>query len=253
MALRRASSETVPMMSSSVGGRGWPRRRMAAGVVLGVAAAGVGLANVGVGEDPFRQCDRQCRDAYGFYDRAITGERTGLLGRNCACSRKGQRFGVEQPWRSRQAWNESFWCGNFSTSLVCASDPRDAGRTPRTTTREEAAIQGLAVLHCGECAACSTMQDLLVLNSTREFATLVVTRCATAYAKPKWLGGHRNVEQLRKCMREAGVGFSEVNSAAWAKPANKPSCMDCWTGARHRARCAQRFEYSRTSCRCPRR
>ncbi|EOD23761.1 hypothetical protein EMIHUDRAFT_424486 [Emiliania huxleyi CCMP1516] len=73
------------------------------------------------------------------------------------------------------------------------------------------------------------MQDLLVLNSTREFATLVVTRCATAYAKPKWAGGHRNVEQLRKCMREAGVGFSEEPAAAWAKPANKPSCMDCWT------------------------
>ena len=109
------------------------------------------------------------------------------------------------------------------------------------------------MLHCGECAACLTMQELLVLNSTREFATLVVTRCATAYAKPKWVGGHRNVEQLRKCMREAGVGFSEDTAAAWAKPANKPSCMDCWTGARHRARRAQRFEDSRTSCRCPRR
>ena len=94
-----------------------------------VAAAGLVLAcamYLGISAthtDPFNQCDRQCRDAYGFYDRSITGRRVGALGQGCACLHAGEPFGDEQPWRSKKPWNSSFWCDNFSTALVCAAEP----------------------------------------------------------------------------------------------------------------------------------
>ena len=84
------------------------------------------------------------------------------------------------------------------------------------------------MLHCGECAACSTLHDLDVLNSTRTYITSKLTACAAAFAKPSWLGGHRDRPTLERCMREAGIGFSE-DGGAWSAPAHRPSCMDCWT------------------------
>ena len=72
------------------------------------------------------------------------------------------------------------------------------------------------MLHCGECAACSTPHDLEVLNASKAFATVAVTRCATAYAKPSWLGGHRDVAKLAACMTDADIGFS-TDGGAWAE------------------------------------
>ena len=240
-----SSSEHVPMITSttSSGGGGGggsvrrlclsPRKRALAAAAVIVAVAGVGIALSGLQQDPFGQCDRQCRAAYGFYDRSITGARRGALGDSCACSRAGEPLGEEQPWRSHTPWNESFWCDDFSTALVCVA-AAEGERTPRTMSRADAELAGRTVLHCGACAACSTLHDLQVLNSSKEYATLRITKCATAYAKPKWLGGHRDVAKLRTCMREAEVGFSEDGAAAWAQPADQATCMDCWTGARHR-------------------
>ena len=183
-------------------------------------------------QDPFHECDRQCRSAYGFYDRSVTGARVGALGQHCACRRAGEPLGVLQPYQSHKAWNSSFWCGDFETSLVCVAPPPEgeveAPSAPLTMTRGEAALSGLQVLHCGACAACSTLHDLEVLNASKAFATVRVTRCATAYAKPSWMGGHRDVAKLAACLADADIGFS-TDGGAWAEPAGKPTCMDCWT------------------------
>ena len=91
------------------------------------------LTFTSLSQDPFHQCDKQCRSAYGFYDRSITGARIGVFGQRCACHRAGEPLGEEQPWRSHKPWNESFWCGDFSTSLVCATEP--AAAAPSVATR----------------------------------------------------------------------------------------------------------------------
>ena len=39
------------------------------------------------------QCDRQCREAYGFFDRNVTGEAKGLLTKSCKC--RGAPQGLE--------------------------------------------------------------------------------------------------------------------------------------------------------------
>ena len=67
-----------------------------------------------------------------------------------------------------------------------------------------------------------------MLNASKAFATVRVTRCATAYAKPSWMGGHRDVAKLAACLADADIGFS-TDGGAWAEPAGKPTCMDCWT------------------------
>ena len=65
------------------------------------------------------------------------------------------------------------------------------------------------------------MPCVQVLNASKSFATVRVTRCATAYAKPGWLGGHRDVSQLAACLAEADVGFS-TDGGAWAQVWGQP-------------------------------
>ncbi len=208
------------------------RRRRCAIFLALVAIVAAALTFMSLSQDPFHQCDKQCRSAYGFYDRSITGARIGVFGQRCACHRAGEPLGEEQPWRSHKPWNESFWCGDFSTSLVCATEPAagEVESLSATVTRSEAQLRGLTILHCGACAACSTLHDLDVLNASKAFATVSITKCATAFAKPTWLGGHRDKDKLAACLVDAGIGFSQDGSA-WAQPADKPTCMDCWTGA----------------------
>ena len=198
-----------------------PRRVFVkAGLVTAIAA----LASL-LRADPFRACDRQCRSHHGFYDRRITGARTGMLGASCACVGTDSAELGEVPRRSTKAWNETFWCGKFKTDLVCAEQSHGG---VLTMTRDAAADDALAVLHCGACGACSTRHDVAVLHDTADFATAVITRCATAYAKPTWLGGHRDLVQLRACLVTASVNFSD-DWRAWADPSAAPSCIDCWT------------------------
>eukprot|EP00320_Phaeocystis_rex_P020804 CAMPEP_0119072646 /NCGR_PEP_ID=MMETSP1178-20130426/58501_1 /TAXON_ID=33656 /ORGANISM="unid sp, Strain CCMP2000" /LENGTH=341 /DNA_ID=CAMNT_0007054671 /DNA_START=153 /DNA_END=1175 /DNA_ORIENTATION=- len=208
------------------------RRRWSCAIFLAlVVAVAAALTFTSLNQDPFRQCDKQCRSAYGFYDRSITGVRLGAFGQHCKCHRAGEPVGEEQPWRSHKPWNETFWCGDFSTPLVCAmgaaEGEADPSSTPRTVTRSDAQLLRLTILHCGACAACSTLHDLHVLNSSKAFATVRVTECATAFAKPTWLGGHRNKAKLAACLVDAGIGFSQ-NGSAWAQPVDRPTCMDCW-------------------------
>ena len=122
-------------------------------------------------QDPFHECDRQCRSAYGFYDRSVTGARVGALGQHCSCSRAGAPLGDLQPYQSHKAWNSSFWCGDFETSLVCAAPPPagevEAPSAPLTMTRGEAALQGLQV-HCGLALAFALALALALLTHELE-------------------------------------------------------------------------------------
>ena len=181
-------------------------------------------------EDTFRQCDRQCRWRYGFYQRHITGEPVShsiFSSKMCQCFRDGQKFGALQPWESLKAWNESFWCGDFKTSLVCALPSGDA-EIGVTITREQAKSRNLTILHCGQCAACSNLHDLSVLDRTKKYITSNMTACSTAFAKPKFLGGHQNVTKLIQCLHESAIDFSS-DGRSWKEPAGKSTCMDCWT------------------------
>ena len=233
-AFSSTATEQVPMIESSGAQETVVKRRVRRCALyaapLTVVAACLAISSTQ--QDPFHECDRQCRSAYGFYDRSITGARVGTFGQHCTCRREGKALGVLQPYQSHKTWNSSFWCGDFETSLVCAAPPPagelEAPSAPLTMTRSEAALRGLQVLHCGACAACSTLHDLEVLNASKTFATVRVTRCATAYAKPSWMGGHRDVAKLAACLADADIGFS-TDGSAWAEPAGKPTCMDCWT------------------------
>jgi hypothetical protein len=124
-----------------------------------------------------------CR--FGFYDRRITGVRvdhTGandtLLGGFCNCFGAGGQplTPVDQPLprASLKPWDEvDFWCGpggnssefGYNTSFVCvlAGD----GDGVQTLTRAEAVVQGLPVVHCGSCSACSHPANVRVLYETR--------------------------------------------------------------------------------------
>mmetsp|Transcript_35195 Transcript_35195/g.58308 ORF Transcript_35195/g.58308 Transcript_35195/m.58308 type:complete len:304 (+) Transcript_35195:70-981(+) len=185
---------------------------------IGTIAAAAAVMLVRWHGDPFHGCDRQCRFVHGFYNRSIIGRR--ISRRKCECySSSGVRIGGDVPFTSAKAWNESFWCGDFGTDVVCASAIR-----PETTTRTDAESRGLPILHCGTCAACSNSQDLFVLNSTRTFITVSVTKCATAYARPSWMGGHRDVKRLAECLVAEGIAFTQHSLAQSA-----PACMDCWT------------------------
>lgn len=233
-AFSSTATEQVPMIDSNgtqqTGAKRRVRRCALFAAPLAVVAACLAISSSQ--QDPFHQCDRQCRSAYGFYDRSVTGARVGTLGQHCTCRRAGVPLGALQPYESHKAWNGSFWCGDFETSLVCAvplpASEVEAPSAPLTMTRGEAALSGLQVLHCGACAACSTLHDLEVLNASEAFATVRVTRCATAYAKPSWMGGHRDVAKLAACLADSDIGFS-TDGGAWAEPAGKPTCMDCWT------------------------
>lgn len=237
-AFSSTATEQVPMIESSGSQETVVKRRVRRCALyaapLTVVAACLAISSTQ--QDPFHECDRQCRSAYGFYDRSVTGARVGTFGQHCKCERSShppfEPLGVLQPYQSHKTWNSSFWCGDFETSLVCAVPPPaselEAPSAPLTMTRSEAALRGLQVLHCGACAACSTLHDLEVLNASKTFATVRVTRCATAYAKPSWMGGHRDVAKLAACLADADIGFS-TDGSAWAEPAGKPTCMDCWT------------------------
>ena len=237
-AFSSTATEQVPMIESSGSQETVVKRRVRRCALyaapLTVVAACLAISSTQ--QDPFHECDRQCRSAYGFYDRSVTGARVGTFGQHCTCRRSShppfEPLGVLQPYQSHKTWNSSFWCGDFETSLVCAVPPPagelEAPSAPLTMTRSEAALRGLQVLHCGACAACSTLHDLEVLNASKTFATVRVTRCATAYAKPSWMGGHRDVAKLAACLADADIGFS-TDGSAWAEPAGKPTCMDCWT------------------------
>ena len=153
-AFSSTATEQVPMIENNgpqetVGKRRVRRCALFAAPMAVVAAC---LTISSTQQDPFHECDRQCRSAYGFFDRSVTGARVGALGQHCSCSRAGAPLGDLQPYQSHKAWNSSFWCGDFETSLVCAAPPPagevEAPSAPLTTTRGEAALQGLQV-HCG--------------------------------------------------------------------------------------------------------
>ena len=196
---------------------------------LSVAAALV--ADVGLAKEiveDFNQCDRDCRWAYGFYNRSITGKRVyGLedpFGTKCNCYVDGAPFGEKVKRELAKTFDSAeFWCGNFSTDFVCALDKNGARIS---TTRKGADSNQLKVLHCGKCAACSSPEDLMVIYNTRNNITTQMTKCSTAFAKPKILGGSHDLDALRACLREQGITFSETNP--FGSPEG-PTCMDCWT------------------------
>ena len=59
-----------------------------------VAIVAAALTFTSLSQDPFHQCDKQCRSAYGFYDRSITGARTGVFGQRCACQHRKLRISL---------------------------------------------------------------------------------------------------------------------------------------------------------------
>lgn len=181
----------------------------------------------------FQMCDRQCRYEYGFYDRTIVGTRVGVaghsdaLGRHCRCSStNGTQIGEMQPRTSLKPWDDHFWCGNFSSSLVCALNPgSDVGSTIELA---QAQSEQRTILHCGMCAACSNLHDLNVLSDTKTYITRNMTMCAADFAKPKILGGNQDLDTLVTCLHESNIDFS-TDGRSWAAPKNSPTCMDCWT------------------------
>ena len=177
----------------------------------------------------FDECDRQCRFTYGFYNRSVTGVRVlkngepSKVGEECLCIDEPTTL---VPRITQKAWDEEFWCGGFATDLVCVLNP--GSEIPATSTR--AAAQGRTILHCGRCAACSNLHDLDVLNRTKAFITTKVTACSTEFAKPAFLGGHRNLTVLQQCLENATITFS-TDRRSWPESTSQdsPSCMDCWT------------------------
>ena len=177
----------------------------------------------------FQQCDRDCRWVNGFFNRTITGKRVDVfglddpLGRHCQCyDGAGNKMGGKIDRLVAKTFDDAdYWCGNFSTDKVCAMK-KDG--TWITTTRALAASNHLHILHCGMCSACSSPSDLMVIYNTRKNITTQMTKCSTAFAKPKILGGSHDLDELRACLRAHGITFSDVPFGE-----NGPTCMDCWT------------------------
>lgn len=196
----------------------------------------------------FHQCDRECRYRIpgAFYDRRVTGRRSSSSGHDdawgshCRCYRGGAPVLVNGSAiierTSKKAWDSTeFWCGpgdedpkhpGFNTQLVCVLDAAGS-RGVRTTTRARAEAGGHVIVHCGQCAACSRPSDVRVLYDTRTFITTRMTRCATEFAKPKFLGGNRDLDALRACLLEANIPFDDTDASRFG--AYGPTCMDCWT------------------------
>ena len=183
--------------------------------------------------EDFQQCDRDCRWVYGFYDKSITGVRVDAdgypleFGEHCLCTRSGEEIIGDLIRRSvPKAFDENFWCGNFSTSNVCAMNLTNGEWF--TTTRDAVAEdkEDLHVLHCGACGACSSPDDLMVIWDTKAYITTKMTKCSSSFAMPKFLGGTHDLDALRTCLDEENITFD--NSRSFFGP-NGPTCMDCWT------------------------
>ena len=69
--------------------------------------------------------------------------------------------------------------------------------------------QDAIVAHCGDCGACSTLQDILIYNDTKNTLTDTTTKCA----KMGLIGGRR---RATKCMQEH-VGLSEQCTECWVE------------------------------------
>ena len=195
---------------------------------LSVAAALV--ADVGLAKEiveDFNQCDRDCRWAYGFYNRSITGKRVyGLedpLGPSATATLTVRPLEKKVKGAGKTFDSAEFWCGNFSTDFVCALDKNGARIS---TTRKGADSNQLKVLHCGKCAACSSPEDLMVIYNTRNNITTQMTKCSTAFAKPKILGGSHDLDALRACLRSRALRSAKQIRL---DPPEGPTCMDCWT------------------------
>ena len=182
----------------------------------------------------FEQCDRDCRWVlpHGFYNRSIEGTRVDENGRedewfggHCACSRGGKPLGELVKRGTKKTWDEDFWCGNFSTSNVCAIDATTGAW--HTTTRQQVDESGgdLRVLHCGACGACSSPSDMMVLWQTKDYITTKMTKCSIKFSMPKILGGTHNLDDLKRCLREENITFDDA--VTFGK--GGPTCMDCWT------------------------
>jgi hypothetical protein len=199
-------------------------------VLCGTSVAGVPFFTSQDDLTDFQECSRQCRFAYGFYNRSIAGVRVlkdgkpSQVGENCQCNDEPTLV----PRISQKPWDEEFWCGGFDTDLVCILNA--GSDVPTTSTRAAAQGAGQTIMHCGRCAACSNLHDLDVLNRTKEFITTKMTACSTEFAKPAFLGGHRNLTVLRQCLEDATINFS-TDGRSWpiSTRQTSPSCMDCWT------------------------
>jgi hypothetical protein len=156
-----------------------------------------------------RTCDRQCRYYFspdrkystgGFYNRRITGGRYfsfSKLQTRCECFFNRQPLRPQTPivtstssgnsnanftfaddintrsipHRSSKSWNTShFWCNEYSTALVCVQ--RIGTSTPVTIPRSEVKPETDTTLHCGQCAACSNLHDMVMMNRTRKNITV---------------------------------------------------------------------------------
>eukprot|EP00941_MAST-03F_sp_MAST-3F-sp1_P004774 g4774.t1 len=186
----------------------------------------------------YQQCYRECRWKYGFFDRSITGIRTGAFGNDnswglhCRCLRNGEKIpGDDIDRTSTKPWDDSeYWCGpgdgtGFKTPYVCVLDS-SVSIGYKTTTRKDAAARSETILHCGKCSACSHPDDMKVLYNTRHNITTDLTACSTKFARPELLNGDHSLSHLKQCMRESGVTFDDTRR--FSGP-NGPNCMECWT------------------------
>jgi len=107
--------------------------------------------------------------------------------------------------------------------------------SPCQEWKREQEARGLRVLHCGRCSACSSLQDLSILEATKRSITTDMTRCSTKFVLSQSLPlpfhssifRRQSVADLKNCLIGKGINFTD-DGRAWRSPVNKPSCMDTW-------------------------
>mmetsp|Transcript_30204 Transcript_30204/g.78294 ORF Transcript_30204/g.78294 Transcript_30204/m.78294 type:complete len:360 (-) Transcript_30204:87-1166(-) len=112
-----------------------------------------------------------------------------------------------------------------SVHAACMADDDDEADAVCQVWRMKMRSNGSEVLHCGECSSCSSLHDLKVLERTKDYITTSMTACSSKFVLRPWW----SVADLRACLVDAGIDFSEDAAVAWEQPIDRPSCMDTWT------------------------
>jgi hypothetical protein len=102
---------------------------------------------------------------------------------------------------------------NMNQGPVCAFDNRGANSTMQTfDNAQEANAQGFLVVHCGECAACSSWRNLKALWQSRQDVSDLSRQCSRRTLVP----GAR--DEAIQCHMNS-IGFDEACSACYVEDA----------------------------------
>lgn len=186
----------------------------------------------------FFQCDRECRYHFGFFDRNIVGYRRAFngiwhqWGKGCCCFSRTNTTSMELlnggkliNRTSKKTFDEAdTWSGTattgFDTPWVCAETRSGAHST---VTRSDAVELGYRIIHCGKCAVCSALLDVMTLSTSRHWITYAMTKVSTKFAAP-W--GHKNLSLLQEDLFQLKMNFSLAPDHELDV---EPACMNCWT------------------------